>query len=179
MAGIILNTKYFTEIYREQKPVKKEIELIAEYQSNKQKYGYNLSAGGDSGFSGCSWTEERKEAARRLMIGNKRALGFKQTEETRKRMREAQLRRERSPLTERQKQVCIANLPSPRRGSDNPAARPVFCVELNVVFSCGKEAAEVLGLQRSHISNVCQGRRKTTGGYHFKYFEETKEVFSS
>jgi hypothetical protein len=157
---------------------KKEVELIAEYQSNKQEYGYNLSVGGDSGFSGCSWTEERKRAARRLMTGNKHALGFKQTEETRKRMREAQLRRKRAPLTEKQLKVCIANLPPPRRGGDNPAARPVLCVELNIVFPCGKDAAEALGLQRSHISNVCQGKRKTTGGYHFKYVKKKEEVFS-
>lgn len=157
----------------------KEVELIAEYQSNDPRYGYNLSSGGESGFAGCSWTVERKEAKRNAMIGNKYALGFKQTKETRKHMSDAQLRREHSPLTERQKAICIANLPPPRYGGDNPASRPVLCVELNIVFSCGKEAAEALGLQRSHISNVCKGKRKTTGGYHFKYFTEEKEVFSS
>lgn len=148
-----------------------EIKLIAEYQSNNPRYGYNLSAGGDSGFSGCSWTEERREFVRQSMRGNKYAVGFKPSEETRKRMSEAQLRRKRVPLNEQQKAVCIANLPPPQKGGDNPAAKPVLCVELNIVYSCGKEAAEALHLQRAHISSACHGKRATTGGYHFKFAE--------
>lgn len=148
-----------------------EIKFIAEYQSNDPRYGYNLSAGGESGFSGCSWTEERREFARRSMRGNNYAVGFKPSEETRKRMREAQLRRKRVPLTEKQRTVCIANLPPTQSGGDNPAAKPVRCVELNIVYSCGKEAAEALHLQRAHISSVCHGKRATTGGYHFEFVE--------
>jgi group I intron endonuclease len=149
----------------------KEIELIGRYKTNNRKYGYNLSSGGESGFAGCSWSEERKRLVSQLRIGNKYSLGYKHTDETRKRMSEAQLRRERKPLTEEQKAVCIANLPSPQRGANNPMARPVLCVELQTVYSCGKEAAEALGLQRAHISGVCRGKRATTGGYHFRFLE--------
>lgn len=148
-----------------------EVKLIADYQSNNPRYGYNLSTGGESGFSGCKWTEERREFARRAMLGNKYSLGVKPSEETRKRRSEAQLRRKRVPLNEHQKAICIANLPSPQKGGDNPAAKPVLCVELNIVYSCGKEAAEALHLQRAHISAVCHGKRATTGGYHFKFME--------
>lgn len=154
-----------------EKACDKEKELIASYRSNDPKYGYNLSVGGESGFCGCSWSEERKEVTRRSMRGNKFALGFKQTEETRRRMSEAQRRREHPPLSEKQKATCIANLPPPQRGRDNPMARPVLCVELDTVYSCGKEAAEMLHLQGSHISDVCRGKRDTTGGYHFVFWE--------
>ena len=148
-----------------------EIKLIADYRSNDPRYGYNLSNGGESGFSGCHWTEERREFVRRKMLGNKYSLGVRPSEETRKRRSEAQLRRKRTPLTEHQKAVCTANLPPPQTGGDNPAAKPVLCVELNIVYSCGKEAAEALHLQRAHISAVCHGKRATTGGYHFEFAE--------
>lgn len=32
-----------------------------------------------------------------------------------------------------------------------------------------REASEALEVERSHISSVCKGKRKTTGGYTFKY----------
>ena len=152
----------------------KEIKLICSYKSNNPKYGYNLSAGGECGFSGCSWSEKQRRMAKIRMTGDRRCLGYKHTDETRKRMSESQLRRKRKPLTERQKAICIANLPPPQRGANNPMARPVLCIELQTVYSCGKEAAEALGLQRSHISNVCRGKRATTGGYHFRYWEGDK-----
>ncbi|MEE3417810.1 MAG: hypothetical protein VZQ62_00555 [Methanosphaera sp.] len=34
-----------------------------------------------------------------------------------------------------------------------------------------KEAARVLGLNRSHITSCCTGKRKSTGGYSFRYWK--------
>lgn len=48
----------------------------------------------------------------------------------------------------------------------------VICLETGEVFKSGRDAAEKLGLCRSKISNVCHGKRKTTGGYHFKFVED-------
>ena len=48
----------------------------------------------------------------------------------------------------------------------------VMCLETGEVFKSGRDAAEKLGLCRSKISNVCHGKRKTTGGYHFKFVED-------
>ena len=153
---------------------KMEIELIAKYQSNNPEYGYNVASGGEGGFVGCTWSEEQKQAKRSLMFGNNFALGSKRSEETCKRMSEAQSQRKRPPMTEKRREQCIACLPPPQKGGNNPMARPVLCVELNIVYSCGKEAAEALGLRRCAISNVCHGRGETTGGYHFKFYEKTK-----
>lgn len=50
--------------------------------------------------------------------------------------------------------------------------RPVYCVELNKSFNSIKEAATELGLNHSHISSCCTGKRKTHGGYHWQYIEE-------
>lgn len=50
--------------------------------------------------------------------------------------------------------------------------KKVICIETGEIFNSGKEAAEVMGLSRSHISQVCNKKRNTTGGYHFEFVQE-------
>lgn len=155
----------------------KEISLIEQFKSNNPKYGYNQSVGGESGYAGCSWSENRRILTSRRMIGDKRCLGYKHTPETREKMSKAQLCRKHAPLTDEQKVKCIANLPKPRYGSDNPTSKAVICVETQRIYPSGEEAARQMGLQKAHISQVCNGKRNTTGGYHFLFYEN-EEVFS-
>ena len=49
--------------------------------------------------------------------------------------------------------------------------KKVYCVELDKVFESGAAAARELNLQPSKISNVCNGKRNKTGGYHFQFVE--------
>lgn len=51
-------------------------------------------------------------------------------------------------------------------------SKPIFCEELNKTFDGAHAAARELGLDNSHIIKCCKGKRKTTGGYHFRYQEE-------
>lgn len=51
---------------------------------------------------------------------------------------------------------------------------PVLCVELNKIYSCGVDACEDIGVNKNLASNiyeVCKGKRKTCGGYTWKYAE--------
>ena len=50
-------------------------------------------------------------------------------------------------------------------------SKAVYCVELDKVFESGAAAAKELGLHKSKISLVCNGKRNKTGGYHFKFVE--------
>jgi hypothetical protein len=50
--------------------------------------------------------------------------------------------------------------------------KAVLCVELNLTFNSIAEAASILKLSGSKISLVCNGFRKTHGGYHFKFIKE-------
>lgn len=45
----------------------------------------------------------------------------------------------------------------------------VLCVETGEVFDSIKEAAEKYSIKPTHITRVCKGLRKRTGGYHWKY----------
>lgn len=56
-----------------------------------------------------------------------------------------------------------------KTGAAHNQARPVICVELARRFDTAKEAQDSLGVLRSHICQVCKGKRKTAGGYHWIY----------
>lgn len=47
--------------------------------------------------------------------------------------------------------------------------RKVACLETDEVFDSLNEAAEKYGLQVPLIWKCCNGRQKTTGGYHWRY----------
>ena len=47
--------------------------------------------------------------------------------------------------------------------------KQVLCVETGVTFRSAVYAGAVLGLQSSHITSCCRGKRNTTGGLHFEY----------
>lgn len=58
----------FENLTREE-AIQKEIELIEKYNSNNQKYGYNLTKGGDGNF-GVVFTEERKKNISKSKMGH-------------------------------------------------------------------------------------------------------------
>ncbi len=47
--------------------------------------------------------------------------------------------------------------------------RRCMCMETGQVFNSLAEAEKVMGLPNGKVVEVCRGRRKTTGGYHFQY----------
>lgn len=58
-----------------------------------------------------------------------------------------------------------------KRNEDSPLAKKVMCVETGKVYNCMKVAAEETGLFATAITQVCKGKRKTHGGFHWKYVE--------
>lgn len=58
-----------------------------------------------------------------------------------------------------------------RTRENHPMAKPVYCVELDKVFTYAKQAEEETGVSRSHICQVCKGTRKTAGKMHWEYYK--------
>jgi group I intron endonuclease len=92
----------FAENLTQDEACKMEICLIALYQTNNSKYGYNLSAGGDGGTTGISWSDERrrhmseKMKGRKISEETKRKIseshkGMRISEETRKKLSEQRI----------------------------------------------------------------------------------------
>ena len=124
--------------------------------------------------------------------------GKHHTEETKKKMSEAQKGKPKSEETK--KKLSEANkgkhhseeakkkMSESRKGKDNhrigkhhseetkakmseSRKKKVYCLETNKTYPSVKQCAEELGLNKSSISNVCNGKQKQTKGYHFYYTE--------
>ena len=48
-------------------------------------------------------------------------------------------------------------------------SKKVLCVETGEVFESAWDAQRKTGINQGHISKVCLGKRKTTGGYHWRF----------
>ena len=48
-------------------------------------------------------------------------------------------------------------------------SKKVLCLETNEVFESTRDAQRKTGIFHNSISNVCNGKRKTAGGYHLKF----------
>lgn len=57
-------------------------------------------------------------------------------------------------------------------GSNHPASKKVYCIELDKSWDCINDCARDLKLHHQSISKVCKGKRKTCGGYHFEYLKK-------
>lgn len=118
--------------------------LINQYDTRIK--GYNISPKSINGHSNLhseemkqKWSEERK--------------GKKVSEAHAAKNRIARLGQKNSP--EHQAKII-------RRKS-------VMCLETGKIYKSAREAAKDLNLNYSKISNVCTGKRKSTGGLHFKF----------
>ena len=49
---------------------------------------------------------------------------------------------------------------------------PVYCITNNTIYKSAAEAARQLNLNQPSVTKCCQGKRKSTGGYQFKYYTE-------
>ena len=48
-------------------------------------------------------------------------------------------------------------------------SKKVLCVETGEVFESTKDAERKTGISQGNISQVCNGKRKTIGGFHWKF----------
>jgi predicted GIY-YIG superfamily endonuclease len=138
-----------------------KIELVQEYltlteavlleellinQYNTRIDGFNVSPKSINGYSNLhseemkkKWSEERK--------------GKKVSEEHAAKNRIARLGQKNSP--EHQAKII--------------RPKPVMCLETGTIYNSARKAADDLKLHYSKISNVCTGKRNSTGGLHFKF----------
>ena len=135
-----------------------EVKYIAEYDSHNSRIGYNSTLGGD-GTKGVSWgTENQKKALknRRTYKGSENPnYGKHHTEEARRKISEARKGKKISEEARKKKSKPIIQLTL-----DNK-----FIKEWDSIT----EAAHSVGCDKSLIMRVCQGKKKTAKGFHWKY----------
>ena len=69
------------------------------------------------------------------------------------------------------KEKMLANLD--RTGLTGLArSKEVLCVETNITYPSTREAERQTGVKHNNIANVCNGKRQTAGGFHWRYVKE-------
>lgn len=136
-----------------------EMKLIKKYKTNQRKYGYNIANGGkcigmhsdltkqklSKAHKGKSLSYETKEKIRKANSGKNNYLFGKPM---RKELKEKLLKANYKPIL-------------------------MFDKKNNLIqqFKCIKDAETKLKINNSNISQCCRGKRKTAGGFIWKYKE--------
>lgn len=174
----------FTGLTREQAEAK-EIELIKLYNSTDSQYGYNLREGG----SICSFSEQSIEKMRFSHLGHKHTdeekkkiskslagrkissgmLGKKHSEKTKRLMGEAH---KGIVLTDEQKQKISKSRQGKCVGEKNHKSKKVINLTTGEVFTTISDACNKYNLSHGNVISVCNGNRKTCGGYKWAYYKE-------
>lgn len=105
-------------------------------------------------------SEEHKNILRAKAINNKNMLGKHHSDETKRKI--AAVHRG-IKLTEEHKQKISESI-----------KKKVLCIETNTVYDSLDEAAIDTGTSVCGISSACNGRYKTSGGYHWEYYNDQK-----
>lgn len=152
---VIDEAKSIEELYKLEQFYIKELDTM--------ENGYNCCYGGKT-TKGYKHLESSKKAMSdkkkeiNLSGVNNPFYGKKHSKETREKMKEAWKNRE---MSEEWKQKL----------KDNHSKRKVLNVTTGETFNSIKEASEFYDLKATHISRVCRGKRKTTGGFEWKYID--------
>lgn len=114
------------------------------------------------------WVTESENAlhAQRVLGLRYGMTGKHHSDESKRKMSDAQRGKRLTP--EHRQHIRQA---SKRRG-EAPQSRMVVNVDTGEVFQSIADAADVYGGRRN-ISEVCRGKRKKSGGYRWRYVEET------
>lgn len=164
-----------------------ENQLILKYNSNNPLYGYNLTSGGDHsipneiarkaiseshmGEKNCNWGKPRTEETRKKISESNK--GKQVSQETRRKLSKS-LQKENHPnwgkhlSEETKRKIGEAN-----QGRESKFRKKVICIETQIIYKSISEAAKLNNLHESHITKCCKHQRKTCGGYHWEYYEES------
>lgn len=163
-----------------------EIELIGVHRSNDERWGYNLSSGGEATASGCKFSEEARKKISESKKGAKHPYyGKHLSDEHRRKMSEAHRGKplwdeaHRKQMSERQmgeKNHNYGKSPSEEtRRKMSESKRKYIIVQMDdegvtiATFPTTKMAAAAVGGHATSIASVCRGEHKSTAGYRWKY----------
>lgn len=128
---------------------------------------------------GKSLTKEHCRKISEANKGNKSALGIKHTKEARLNMSKAQKghfvsKEQRKKLSEynlnKYKSMSLEEKKQITGKANESKKKKVICVETGIIYNYVLEAQNINGIKG--IGSVCNKKRKTAGGYRWKWYEE-------
>lgn len=152
-----------------------EITLIRNEMTQDRAHGYNILSGG----SAPSIPEEVRAKMSAAMAGNKNGLGKPCSEQKRAKISAAQKGRRLSEEHKRKLSAAKKGKPhappsaeTRKKISDSHKKKKVLCAETNTVYESIQECARSLGVYATFVCKCCKNKQKSTGGYHFQYFDD-------
>ena len=149
---------------------------IEKYHTTNKKYGYNMTDGGE--YFG-HMSEEHKQKIGDANRGERNGMyGHRYTDEERQYMSEHSVWNGRNHTEETKQKMSLARKEHPIAfyGKEHPMAHAVLQYDLNGKYinryDTAKEAEEKTGTLRSTICTCLKGRKKTAGGYIWKYADD-------
>ena len=165
----------YTNLTKEQ-ACQKEQELIQYFHSMDRNFGYNSTSGGEMFVM----NPETKSKISNKLKGNTNGLGHPCSEEKKQKISQAQKGREfteehKQKLSKAAKQRHVPCSEQKRKtlSQNYPYKKPVYCLELDIVFESVQECSRALDIPATNISKLCNGRGKTLKGYHLSYYNDT------
>ena len=167
-----------------------EIELIREWDTANNDYGYNITKGGDDNpmnneetrkkvsetKKGKPCSEEHRKKISEAMKGkpawNKGKTGI-YIEDVKKKMSEAHRGKPAWNKGKPCSEECRKKISKSKKGK---GGKQIYCIELDMYFNTITEASKFVGCSHSNISCVLSPNQanRTAKGYHFIYVEDTK-----
>ena len=145
----------------------KEIELIAKHKTNNKNYGYNIQNGGNT--IGRMAEETKNKISKALK-------GITLTEEHKRKIGDAQTGEKnhnfgKKTSNEIKNKIRIGNLLHPSSGCFKSHKVNQYDLEGNFIKTWNNmgEIKRELGINHSMISECCNGKQKTSGGYKWEY----------
>ena len=159
----------------------KEIEYIAYYKSSERDFGYNISKGGmvNNGVPCKDVTKQKISKANKGinngMYGKHHSEKEKQKiSEASKKMWQDKCHREKmlKTLQKNRHDFEKGHVPWNKGKKGIPAwnRKKVICIDTNEIFNSIAEAEKIKNV--NNVSCCCNGKRKSTKGLHFKFYEE-------
>lgn len=111
-------------------------------------------------------TPKRRE---RLKSNNHGMEGKSHTEETKRKMSEAQKGEKGYWYGKHLSQETKNKISKAAKGKNNKRCKPVRCIETGIIYYSAKKAEEETHSRANGIIACCRGKRKTCGGFHWEY----------
>lgn len=98
------------------------------------------------------------------------------SEDTLKKMRESHIGKIPSEETVRKRADALRGRKRDLNYLHKMNCKAIYCVETDKVYHSGICASKNTGISRGNISNACNGKRETAGGYYWKYlYDKTRK----
>lgn len=126
-----------------------EVKLIALYNTNDPKYGYNINLGGNIGMHGRKHTDETKRKMSKSMLKRNQFVG------------EKNYNYGKHPSGKWKDSIIETN-------KTRIIKHYVLCIDTGEIFNNLMHAERETGISHSNISRCCNGIYKTAGGYQWR-----------